>query len=141
MEGLSSDYRSLYKLCKEGNLTEVKELVDKIGKVALVERLKVHKKELWYVYTPLHEAAAQGYADLLSYLLELGCDANGRSIGGDTPLHLAVANGHVQCVRTLLNHNVELSVRNNSGKTPRQMAELRPKGCCIGSILISKGTA
>ena len=139
MEGLSNNDRRLYKLCKEGNLREVKELIEETGKVAFVQRLKVHRKELWYVYTPLHEAAANGYKDLLSYLLELGCDVNCRSLGGDTPLHLAVSNGHVECIRALLKCNPDMRLRNNAGKTPWQVVEHRPKGCCIGSIMRSEG--
>eukprot|EP00731_Ephydatia_muelleri_P031044 Em0022g558a len=138
MEGLSNNDRRLYKLCKEGNLREVKELIEETGKVAFVQRLKVHRKELWYVYTPLHEAAANGYKDLLSYLLELGCDVNCRSLGGDTPLHLAVSNGHVECIRALLKCNPDMRLRNNAGKTPWQVVEHRPKGCCIGSIMRSE---
>ena len=140
MDGMPEDIRRLYKLCKEGNLKEVKEITEEIGKEAFVERLKVHKKELWYVNTPLHEAAAKGYEDMLSYLLELGCDVNCRSLEGETPLHLAVRNGHVGCIRAMLKHKPDLSVRNNSGKTPRQVAELRPAGCCIEGILRSEGT-
>lgn len=136
MEGQSDYNRHLYKLCKEGNVKEVMELVEERGKVAFLQGLKAYRKD---VYTPLHEAAANGYEDLLRYLLELGCDVNSRSLGGDTPLHVAISNGHVGCVRALLKCDPDMRLKNNSGKTPHQVAKLRPNTCCIGSIMRSEG--
>ena len=111
----------LRSLCKEGNLKEIKRIVDTLGKSALGFDERLRNGTLWY--TPLHEAAANGHEALLDYWLEFGFDVNCRTPGGDTPLHVAAGNGRVDCVRVLLKRNAEVGAQNNIGKTPRQSAE------------------
>jgi ankyrin repeat protein len=52
-------------------------------------------------FTPLHAAAANGAAALVSYLLERGADPDAASDGGQTPLDLALAQGHAEAARLL----------------------------------------
>eukprot|EP00731_Ephydatia_muelleri_P035934 Em0180g1a len=111
----------LRRFCKEGNLKEIKRIVDILGKSALGFDERFRNGTLWY--TPLHEAAANGHEALLDYWLEFGFDVNCRTPGGDTPLHVAAGNGRVDCVRVLLKRNAEVGAQNNIGKTPRQSAE------------------
>eukprot|EP00731_Ephydatia_muelleri_P031260 Em0022g774a len=111
----------LRRFCKEGNLKEIKRIVDTLGKSALGFDERFRNGTLWY--TPLHEAAANGHETLLDYWLEFGFDVNCRTPGGDTPLHVAAGNGRVDCVRVLLKRNAEVGAQNNIGKTPRQSAE------------------
>jgi len=45
-------------------------------------------------WTPLHEAANHGHAEVVSYLLDNGANINAPGMDGDTPLHDAVENDH-----------------------------------------------
>jgi ankyrin repeat protein len=70
--------------------------------------------------TPLHDAAAGGYAGIVQLLLE---KSNPGSIGlqdsdGDTALHNAARGGHLAVVQQLLAAGAAPSVINSSGKTP-----------------------
>lgn len=51
--------------------------------------------------TPLHLAAAEGYSDLVTILLEYGADIRARDRWGSTPLHEAKRAGHSEVVQIL----------------------------------------
>jgi serine/threonine protein kinase len=116
--------RTLHKLCREGNMKSIKAYVDRLDDVVcLAERLGSGKGA--FGYTPLHEAAANGKPEVLSYLLTLTGSANVNCrtrVSGYTPLHLAAINGHDQCVRELLVHGADISCVDQYGKTPKQAA-------------------
>jgi ankyrin repeat protein len=52
-------------------------------------------------WTPLHEAARRGHAEMVTALLGAGAEAAARSDDGTTALDLARAGGHVEVVRLL----------------------------------------
>lgn len=49
-------------------------------------------------YTPMHEAACQGYDDILRLLLIYGGNVNARANGNYTPLHIAASMNYVKCI-------------------------------------------
>jgi hypothetical protein len=49
--------------------------------------------------TPLHAAAREGHADILSLLIDHGADLNGKGIVGQTPLSRAAGRGSLEAVR------------------------------------------
>ncbi|KAE8386701.1 ankyrin repeat-containing domain protein [Aspergillus alliaceus] len=51
--------------------------------------------------TALHEAASEGNADVVSYLLERGANPNFRNLDGQTPLMLAQTDGRQEVVEIL----------------------------------------
>lgn len=51
--------------------------------------------------TALHDAAAMGFAELVSFLVAHGADVNARDKDGETPLSMATRNGHPEVVRIL----------------------------------------
>jgi ankyrin repeat protein len=70
--------------------------------------------------TPLHDAAAGGYAGIVQLLLEKA-DPGSISLqdsDGDTALHCAARGGHLAVVQQLLASGAAPSVINCSGKTP-----------------------
>lgn len=125
MAGLLNDDWRLHKLCQEGRLKKVEECVKVLDKPALDAKLANHKGV--FGYTPLHEATANGHAQVLDYLLDKGGDVNCRANSGYTPLHLASSSGHVECVKVLLKHCADISITDEFGKTPKQTAELSSK--------------
>ena len=132
------DDARLHNLCHEGNLSKVKEFVQKLTDQTLTEKLANRKGV--FGYTPLHEAVASGKADVLDYLLKRTKDAhvNCRANSGYTPLHLAASSGHWDCVKTLLDHTADISINDEYGKTPKQTAELSSKTSIV-KLLICEG--
>ena len=111
---------TLHKLCREGNMKNIKAYVDLLDDaVCLVERLANRKGD--FGYTPLHEAVAGGRPEVLKYLLDLtgNANVNCQANNGCTPLHLAASNGHGKCVQELLAHDADISCVDQYGNTPK----------------------
>ena len=118
---------SLHKLCHQGDLKKVREVVDKLNEEELSEKLAT-QKGVFQGYTPLHEAVASGNQNVLEFLLEkTNANVDIRAKKGYTPLHVAASMGHEECVKVLLNHRADVSLTDEYGKTPRQTAELSSK--------------
>ncbi|CAG8738117.1 7879_t:CDS:2, partial [Cetraspora pellucida] len=75
--------------------------------------------------TPLHEAAIEGYHDIVGFLLAYKADINAQDNYGNTPLHYASFYGHGDVVKLLLHHKCILNIKNNEGKEPYEMARGR----------------
>jgi ankyrin repeat domain-containing protein 17 len=58
--------------------------------------------------TPLMEAAQEGHADLVKFLLEKGASIDATTSTSDTALTFACANGHTDVVEILLEAGAEL---------------------------------
>ena len=52
--------------------------------------------------TPLMHAVISGQAHIVSYLLNLGCNADAADTSGNTCVHYAAAYGWYHCLRLLL---------------------------------------
>lgn len=66
----------------------------------------------------LSRAAWLGLTDIVSELLEVGCDPNPlNTIQGATPLHLASRNGHRDVVKALLDHKADAKHTGQYGRT------------------------
>ena len=80
--------------------------------------------------TPLHEAAANGYPELLSLLIQSGANVNATNINGYTPLHEATsiplapgyAGSAVDCVDLLLKAGAAVNVEEINRWTPLDIA-------------------
>ena len=133
--GFLRDDSNLHKLCHDGNLRKLKDVVEKLDEKTLEEKL-ANRKGL-SGYTPLHEAVARGKVDVLDYLLNKTNNAhvNCRANSGYTPLHLAARSGHGACVRKLLEHRADISITDKHGKMPKQTA----KKASIVQLLRSEG--
>ena len=118
---------SLHKLCHQGDLKRVREVVDKLNEEELTEKLAT-QKGVFHGYTPLHEAVASGNPNVLEFLLQKAkANVDIRAKRGYTPLHVAASMGHEECVKVLLHRGADVSLRDEYGKTPRQTAELSSK--------------
>ena len=69
--------------------------------------------------TPMHVAAANGHANILSLLLDHGGDVDSQGgVNGATPLHRASWNGKVEAGQYLLDRGADINARNRDNWTP-----------------------
>ncbi len=73
--------------------------------------------------TPLQEAAALGFPDLVEAMLTRGVPVNQESGAGWTPLHSAVSSGKAKCVDMLLKRGAQVNVL---GRSPDMIGSARP---------------
>ncbi|CAM9231008.1 unnamed protein product, partial [Ectocarpus sp. 8 AP-2014] len=66
--------------------------------------------------TPLHVAAISGFDEVLTVLLDVGCDVESADSGGWTPLHCACAAARASCVNTLIMRGAGPSAITPEGK-------------------------
>ena len=132
------DDKRLHRYCREGRIQNVKELLSamKANKVNIKARLQ--KTLGVFNYTPVHEAASAGQAEVLELLLKEEGPVNAKAANKYTPLHLAASGGHSECARLLLQHGADLSAKDENHRTPLHTAELCGKTGVI-KILKSYG--
>lgn len=132
---------NLNKLCQEGNLRKIREVVEKMSDEDLEDRLL--QKKGTNGYTLLHEAVDGGHPEVLDYLLMRMRNpervVNEKNGNGYTSLHMAASRGSVQCTKVLLKHEADISIHDQYGKIAKQTAELSSKGAIV-KILRSEGT-
>ena len=73
--------------------------------------------------TPLHRAAAENNADIITVLLEAGANINARDEDSYTPLHTAVMAGAINVIRTLLRGKADPNATTSDGETALQIAD------------------
>jgi len=61
--------------------------------------------------SPLHNASASGFAEVVDALISVGVDVNPRNVMGQTPLFLAVESGHFPVVCRLLDAGANVNVK------------------------------
>ena len=74
--------------------------------------------------TPMHIAAEEGHANILSLLLDHGADVDDQGNQGFTPLHLTSVNGKLEAGQCLLDRGADINARGNFGRTPLHWAVL-----------------
>lgn len=86
--------KSLHDACAKGKLRKVREILQNNTDITskLAERIGFSG------YTPLHEAACQGHADILQLLLIYGGNVDVKANGNYTPLHIAASMNFVKCI-------------------------------------------
>ncbi len=72
--------------------------------------------------TPMHAAAAEGHANILSLLIDHGADMESRGIYNGTPLHRASWFGKLEAVQCLLDRGADLNSRVADDGTPLRYA-------------------
>ena len=90
----------------------------------LVKHAKIDKKDR-YKRTALTHAIINGNANVASYLLSLGADANGVDSSGNSNLHYACAYGWWFCMKALLDAGAVANAANEWKLTPLSVAILK----------------
>ncbi|XP_066500792.1 cyclin-dependent kinase 4 inhibitor C [Hoplias malabaricus] len=72
--------------------------------------------------TVAHDAAREGFTDMLYMLVKYGADVNLKDGDGNLPLHLAAREGHLGAVRYLVDVSVQPYSRNRDNLTPLDLA-------------------
>lgn len=101
-------FTRLAEACESGELDQVKEWRDK-------DPEQLEQRE-FAGNTPLQVASLNGYPEIVTYLLEQGCNAHCANGDKDTPLIDAVENGHLEVVHLLLNAGVDPLRQNLKGQ-------------------------
>ncbi|GAB7351212.1 hypothetical protein MBLNU459_g1649t2 [Dothideomycetes sp. NU459] len=101
-------FTRLAEACESGELDQVKEWRNK-------DPEQLEQRE-FAGNTPLQVASLNGYPEIVTYLLEQGCDAHCANGDKDTPLIDAVENGHIEVVRLLLDAGVDPLRQNLKGQ-------------------------
>lgn len=92
-----------------------------------------------YTETPLHTAAAMGFATCLKMLLEYGADFRVQfGITKATPLHLAAEDGNAECARLLIEAGADLTAKTNRQQTPLHLAALAQSAQTLELLLINR---
>ncbi|EQA36241.1 ankyrin repeat protein [Leptospira inadai serovar Lyme str. 10] len=80
--------------------------------------------------TPLHEASADGYDEVVELIIANGAKLNiitrkssNLDKGGNTPLHYATMFGKISTVKILLKHGADKTLRNGDGNTALDIAK------------------
>jgi ankyrin repeat protein len=93
---------SIHTAAREGNLKEVKR--------QLAWGVNVNKSNFFTRDTPLIEAAANGYLDVVKLLIKNGADVNLKGEAWYGPLHAAAAKGHIEVVKILLENGADVNI-------------------------------
>ncbi|XP_056132819.1 cyclin-dependent kinase 4 inhibitor C [Lampris incognitus] len=72
--------------------------------------------------TVTHDAARDGFADMVRVLLDHGADVNLEDDGGNLPLHVAAREGHDDVVGMLIGRTTNPGRPNAHGHTPYDLA-------------------
>ena len=111
-EGTDDDDESIHQLASQGSMKEIQALLRKWPKA--VRSYDSQGR------TPLHLAAENGHAGLVSYFIRKGADVNAEDDDFATPLHLAVVGGYIAIVRILLQKGADSSALDATGHRPIQ---------------------
>lgn len=113
----------LCTVCQHGDLKKVRQLAERVTPERLRDELMNRMGAQGY--TALHEAVANGNAEILQYLLERAVSAsvNCRANGGRTPLHVAATHDQRKCAEILLEYGADMYCTDENECTPKQAAK------------------
>lgn len=74
------------------------------------------------LWTPLDCAAAKGWVEAASVLLDADCPVDPTDKAKTTPLHLAAREGHVEMVKLLLSRKANITLTDSAGRNCLDMA-------------------
>ena len=102
----------IFKVCREGNLTCFKWLLEKEG-------IDLSKTEELNDDNPIHIASKYGHLSIVQYLIKnIKVDKDIKGCYGKSPLHYACENGHLHVVEYLIYMDANIEAKDKEGKTP-----------------------
>ena len=109
----SEEVQSLHELAAEGNLDELKMLIELGFSIKEVDDEDS---------TLLHVATARNQINIMQYVIESGINVNAKDKDGNMALHIAVENAHIDAIHLLLNSGVDDKILNNRMDAPLHIA-------------------
>ncbi|XP_062513241.1 uncharacterized protein LOC134189024 isoform X2 [Corticium candelabrum] len=97
----------------EGELDLVKECIEKVE-----DSSKCNE----YGVTALHNAVCSERKEVVSYLIDVGCEVNASEVEGWTPLHLAAASLNLEIIRILIQNGASVFATTADGDSPLDVA-------------------
>ena len=89
-------------------------------------------------FTALHFAAAEGYKEIATLLIDAGADVNATNNFNNRPLHFAAGEGHQDIIALLLAKGAEINAKNNGDFMPLHYAARNEHSNAI-ELLLDKG--
>ncbi|TWT98571.1 ankyrin repeat domain-containing protein [Stieleria varia] len=107
------DWTALHSAAVGGNVTIVEKLLSLNVDHSVASSGRHFDEELgWYFFnTPMHVAASNGNAEIVSCLLEHGASPHECWVDSRTPIFYAAAYGHHDVIHVLCNHGVDSNSR------------------------------
>ncbi|KAF1964449.1 ankyrin, partial [Bimuria novae-zelandiae CBS 107.79] len=103
----------------------------------LAHRVDPNTRNRWE-WTPLHDAAIRGHAEIVKMLLDAGTDPsahNSAGEGGYTALHYTSTRRERECVRLLLAHGADIDAKTSASWTSLMEACHHGHGEVVGILL------
>ncbi len=110
----AEDTTPLHAAAEEGRIDVVRELLE-VDPASLSKTDKAGNR-------PLHVAAWNGQATVVTILLDKGADINAKGFDEWTALHFAASKGHASTCQLLLERGADREALNGIGRTPLRMA-------------------
>ncbi|KAK6188909.1 hypothetical protein SNE40_004989 [Patella caerulea] len=131
IQALNSEKNLLTRLVRQAahdNLMEELELLESFG-------VEVSRQD-YMGRTALHEAAEQGHADVVYFLLDHGADANVQDWQGSTALHYACKTGNTKVIDILVSHpETNINAQDLCGRNVLMVAAYARKSDVVGYLL------
>ena len=113
-EESEADVQEFLEACKQGNIEDVKRLLE--------QNVDVNAKDN-YGQTALMLAEGEGHTEIVEILIDNGADVNAKDIYGKTALMWAAINGHTEIVEILIDNGADVNAKDNDGQTALMLAE------------------
>ncbi|KAL5460537.1 hypothetical protein EMCRGX_G033989 [Ephydatia muelleri] len=126
-------FQNMVKLCKDGNLSEIKKILERDG----MESLQQFDSE---GHTLVHWASLAGHLDMVMFLVDSGAPINehSRNDYGPCPIHWGCVNGHIGIIGFFVDRGVPIDMTDMNGCTPLIIAAQYGQSLAI-SYLLQKG--
>ena len=98
----------------------------------------IHARGGFFV-TPMHVAAREGHAEILSLLLEHRADLEGRDRIKMTPLHRASWSGKLEAAQYLVDQGANINIRDEDDWTPLHCAVKIENSIQVVQLLLERG--
>ncbi|XP_027005319.1 B-cell lymphoma 3 protein [Tachysurus fulvidraco] len=95
----------------------------KMAKMLLDSGADINAVDIKSGRSPLIHAVEKSCMEMISFLVENGCNVNSQSYSGNTALHIACGRGEVEAVRVLLKNGADSSLKNYHNDTAIMVAK------------------
>ncbi|KAJ3498956.1 hypothetical protein NLG97_g718 [Lecanicillium saksenae] len=83
--------------------------------------------------------AWRGHVEIITLLLQYGCDVSCRTSGGSTALHLATIEGHEEVMKVLVQSGAQIDVKDSDGNTSLYLATENTSDASAAQVLLELG--